>query len=106
MKRLPLILLIFVLPAAAQKQPSQADKPYTLSVDVDLVVFNVTVLDKKGRLVPGLDEKNFEIYEDGKPQEIRLFNPEDIPATVGLVIDNSGSMSKKVPDVINAATAF
>ena len=101
-------LLILVLPAAtfAQTKPAKPDEPYTLSVNVDLVLFNVTVLDKGGHLVPGLEQNNFRIYEDGKPQEIRLFNPEDIPASVGLVIDNSGSMASKIPDVIAAATAF
>src|SRR5437016_9534971 len=106
MKNLVLTLLMFALPAAAQKQPAKPEEPYTLSVNVDLVVFNVTVLDNKGHLFPGLEQPNFRIYEDGKPQEIRLFYPEDIPASVGLVIDNSGSMANKIPDVITAATAF
>ena len=69
MKNLVLTLLMFALTAAAQKQPAKPEEPYTLSVNVDLVVLNVTVLDNKGHLVPGLEQPNFRIYEDGKPQE-------------------------------------
>ena len=79
---------------------------YTLSVDVDLVVFNVTVLDNDGRPVSGLTEKDFHIYEDGREEKIKIFQPEDTPASVGLVIDNSGSMTNKRNDVVNAAREF
>ncbi len=79
---------------------------YTLSVDVDLVVFNVTVLDNDGRPVTGLTANNFRVYEDGREEKIKIFQPEDTPATVGLVIDNSGSMANKRNDVVTAALAF
>jgi Ca-activated chloride channel homolog len=79
---------------------------YTLSVDVDLAVFNVTVLDSDHRPVTGLNADNFHIYEDGHEQKIKIFQAEDTPATLGLVIDNSGSMANKRRDVINAALAF
>src|SRR6266581_8028149 len=79
---------------------------FTLSVDVDLVVFNVTVLGDDGRPVTGLTEKDFRVYEDGREEKIKIFQPEDTPATVGIVIDNSGSMANKRNDVVNAAWAF
>jgi len=79
---------------------------YTLSVDVDLAVFNVTVLDSDHRPVTGLTAENFHIYEDGREQKIKIFQAEDTPATLGLVIDNSGSMANKRRDVITAALAF
>ena len=79
---------------------------YTLSVDVDLAVFNITVLDSEGRPVTGLTEKDFHVYEDGREEKIKIFQPEDTPATVGMVIDNSGSMTNKRNDVVNAALAF
>jgi Ca-activated chloride channel homolog len=79
---------------------------FTLSVDVDLVVFNVTVLGRDGRPVTGLAEKDFHIYEDGREQAIKIFQPEDSPATVGLVIDNSASMANKRKDVVVAAEEF
>ena len=79
---------------------------FTLSVDVDLVVFNVTVLGSDGRPITGLTADNFHIYEDGREEKIKIFQPEDTPATVGLLIDNSGSMGNKRNDVVNAALAF
>ena len=79
---------------------------YTLSVDVDQVIFNLTVLDGNGRSVNGLKAESFHIYEDGQEQSINLFQPEDTAATVGLVIDNSGSMQRKRADVLAAALSF
>ena len=79
---------------------------YTLSVDVDLAVFNITVLDSNHRPVTGLTADNFRIYEDGHEQKVKIFQAEDTPATLGLVIDNSGSMANKKRDVITAALAF
>jgi VWFA-related protein len=79
---------------------------FTISVDVDVALFNLTVLDGKGKTVTGLTADNFRIYEDGRPQKIKMFQPEDSPATVGLVIDNSGSMMNKRADVVTAALAF
>src|SRR6476659_6905611 len=78
---------------------------YTLSVDVDLVVFNASVLDG-GKPVAGLTEKDFHVYEDGREEKIKIFQSENTPATVGLVIDNSGSMTNKRSDVVSAASAF
>jgi len=102
-----LFVAFISLPVFAQERPAAPiDKPYTVSVDVDLVQFNVSVLDKKGHVVSGLDQQNFRIYEDGHPQDIRVFHPEDAPATVGVVIDNSGSMVTKRAEVIKAATDF
>jgi VWFA-related protein len=57
-------------------------------------------------LVKGLSKDDFRIVEDGQPQEIQFVHPEDSPATVGLLIDNSGSMRRKRSDVIEAALAF
>jgi VWFA-related protein len=79
---------------------------FTISVDVDLAVFNLTVLGNDGRPVSGLTGDNFRVYEDGREEKIKLFQPEDTPATVGLLIDNSGSMRNKQNDVVRAATAF
>jgi Ca-activated chloride channel homolog len=79
---------------------------FTISVDVDVVVFNTTVLDKDGRAVTGLTAENFRVYEDGREQRIKFFQPEDTPSTVGIVIDNSGSMMNKRTDVVTAATSF
>jgi VWFA-related protein len=64
------------------------------------------VEDRKGVSVSGLNQNNFQVYEDGVLQPIKYFSHQDIPVTVGLVIDNSGSMTRKRSDVIAAALAF
>ena len=85
---------------------TQVSEPYRISVNVDLVVLQATVRDRKGQLVSDLREQDFEVHEDGLRQSIRLFRHEDIPVTVGLVIDHSGSMRTKIPEVIAAARTF
>ena len=71
-----------------------------------MVVLRATAQDRKNVLVSGLDKDDFQVYEDGVLQPIKYFSHEDIPVTVGLVVDNSGSMRPKRHDVIAAALAF
>lgn len=85
---------------------NRASNDYTLRVDADLVILNATVLNRNNALVSGLNKDDFQIYEDHVLQQIKDFNHEDIPVTVGLVIDNSGSMASKRADVIAAALSF
>jgi Ca-activated chloride channel homolog len=86
-------------------QPSQVG-PYAIRSNVDLVVLRASVRDHKGTPISGLTKENFQVYEDKALQQIESFSHEDIPVTVGLVIDNSGSMRPKHSDVIRAALAF
>lgn len=79
---------------------------YRISVNVGLVVLPVTVTDRKGAFVPDLRPQDFQVYETGRLQQITSFRPEDVPVTVGLVVDNSGSMGPKRPAVIAASLAF
>ena len=83
-----------------------APHDYKVTVDVNLVVFNAMVTDSKGHLVKGLSKDNFRVVESGRDQEIQFVRPEDTPATVGLVIDNSGSMRRRKSEVAEAASAF
>ena len=107
-----LAMLLFISlagDAGDQVSPSsegQGPGQYKISVSVDLVVLPATVRDREGRFVSDLREQDFEVYEDGVRQSIRLFRHEDIPVTVGLVIDHSGSTGSKLPDVIAAARSF
>jgi VWFA-related protein len=75
-------------------------------VDVALVVLHATVSDRQGGFVSDLGERDFEVYEDGVPQSIRVFSNEDVPVTVGLVVDHSTSMRPKLAEVTAAARAF
>ena len=107
---LPLLILFGLLSDAKPQSPAsidgEAQQHYRISVNVDLVVLNATVRDRKGQFASDLREQDFEVYEDGVRQSIRLFRHEDIPVTVGLVVDHSGSMPRKLTDVIAAARTF
>ena len=70
------------------------------------MVLHATVVDEKGQFVPGLTADNFRVFEDKVEQKISVFSKEDIPVTMGLVIDNSGSMREKRPQVNAAALSF
>jgi VWFA-related protein len=74
-----------------------------IQVDVNLVVLHTTVMDDRGKFVEGLGQDNFRIYEDKVEQKLSVFKREDIPVSMGLVIDNSGSMRDKRPRVNEAA---
>ena len=91
-----------------EQPPSSAADSEALRffVNIDLVLLHATVRDREGLFVSGLREQDFQVYEDGVRQRIRLFKREDTPVTVGLVIDHSGSMSPKLNDVITAARTF
>jgi Ca-activated chloride channel homolog len=84
----------------------QSQESYRISVDVDLVVLPVTVRDRHGLSVPDLRAADFEVYEDGVTQRIKLFLHEDIPVVAGLLVDHSGSMRPKLADVTTGARAF
>jgi len=106
---LPIPLLIALLGAEPQAPPSiegQDQGPFRVSVNVDLVELHATVRDRKSLFVSDLRQQDFQVYEDGVRQSIRLFRHEDIPVTVGLVVDHSGSMRQKLADVIAAARTF
>jgi VWFA-related protein len=100
---LALQVILFAGPGAASPQDPPAHR---ISVNVDLVVLQASVSDRKGRIASDLREQDFEVYEDGVRQSIRLFRHEDTPVTVGLVVDHSGSMRPKLSDVITAAGTF
>ena len=78
----------------------------TLKVDVPVVLVNTTVSDSKGRLVAGLERQNFRVFEDDVEQKVEYFSLEDMPLSVGLVFDTTGSMAEKLSAARDAATAF
>lgn len=105
------VILLFVLLCIVQRAqvwPSQShlQNQDSIRISVELVVLHATVLNDDHLPVAGLDKAAFQIYENGVRQEIESFSHEDIPVTVGLVIDNSGSMRPKRTEVIAAALAF
>src|SRR5215475_2135350 len=112
-----LIALLF-LPTLASAQDNQLSQPQaqpappggqqggSIKVDVSLVVLHTTVLDDRGKFVDGLKEENFRVFEDKAEQKLSVFKREDVPVSMGLVIDNSGSMRDKRPRVNEAAVTL
>src|ERR1700730_8393862 len=87
--------------------PGQLIKPgQSVHVDVDLALVNVTVTDPYDRLVTGLEPDNFRIFENSVEQEIQYFSSEDIPISIGVIFDLSGSMANKVDKAREAASQF
>jgi Ca-activated chloride channel homolog len=76
---------------------------YTLRENVNEVLLNCTVLDEKGRLVTDLKRNDFRLWEDGVPQKIEAFQHQDLPVSMGILVDNSGSMRDKRAAVKEAA---
>jgi Ca-activated chloride channel family protein len=74
--------------------------------DVDLALINVTVTDPYNRLVTGLEQDNFRVFEDNIEQEVVTFSAEDVPISIGVIFDFSGSMANKVGKAREAAVQF
>jgi Ca-activated chloride channel homolog len=94
--------------SAATGVQTQQPKPglpgaYTLHLDAEEVILNCTVVDNKGELVNDLTRNNFKVFEDKTPQTVISLQHQDTPVSIGLVIDNSGSMSSKRAAVASAA---
>ena len=93
-------------PQAQQPPSQQKDQPFRITRDVNLVVLLASVVDSRNRFVPDLRQDNFHVYEDKVEQKLAVFRREDIPVTLGLVVDNSGSMRDKRERVNSAAITF
>ena len=100
-----LALIAPVFPAAQDhiEHPATSDQPAIFKAETRLVVLHASVADKNGKLLTNLPEKAFKVYENGTEQTIKDFRREDVPISLGLVIDNSGSMRDKRAKVERAA---
>jgi len=78
----------------------------TLHLSVEMALLNVTVTDPYNRLVTGLEPDNFRVFEDNVEQEVLTFSSEDVPISIGVIFDYSGSMSNKVGKAREAALQF
>lgn len=95
---LPILLL-------GQTSPTRPT-PTNLRVQSDLVLINALVTDSHGRPVVGLDASRFRLFEDGREQIVKSCSSEDVPVSVGLVLDTSGSMGDKIELLKKAAIQF
>lgn len=96
--------ILYAAISAAQTPP--ADSGYTLHADSTLVVIPVTVTDAQNHFVLNIDANRFSVFEDGVRQRISQFADEDAPLSVGLLVDVSGSMGRKLDISKSAVTEF
>jgi len=100
------VLLTLVLATVLLSYAGQRSSTRTINVDVDLVLVNATVTMPDGRFVTNLDQKNFQLWEDKVEQKIEYFSTEDLPLSVGIIFDASGSMSPYLGMARSAAVTF
>ena len=96
---------VSIVPRLVVAEP-QGDQTFTIRSEVRLVVLNVSVRDRAGGFVSGLSKNNFSVFENGVSQPITVFGREDLPVTVGILVDESQSMRSKRADVLSAARAL
>jgi len=91
--------------AQAENQDDQNVPTFKANVNVVNLFFNVK--DKHGALIPNLTKEDFQVLEDGKPQTVKYFNANtDLPLTLGILIDTSGSQSRVLPMEQEIGAAF
>jgi len=101
---LPLSRVALAFAGAATLAFGQEDPVFR--ADTRLVLLHASVIDRNGRLVTNLERRAFKVFENGVPQELRVFRREDIPVSMALVVDNSGSMRDKRQKVEAASVAL
>jgi Ca-activated chloride channel family protein len=94
------------LPQSGEEQDERDQSRYQFKVAVQAVNLSVTVTDKNGRFVPGLEAEDFEVIEDNVLQELSFFTAEVTPVTVLLLLDASTSIRPSVEGVKEAAINF
>jgi VWFA-related protein len=104
--RRQLLQALLAAPACLAWRAKNSQQPFTITSTVERVLLDVSVKDRKGGYVSGLRQDNFRVLENGRPQPIIHFSDADTPVTVGLIVDDSGSMGPKRPAVVTAGLAF
>ena len=103
---------VHVVPRVAVESPTREidasldahTKP--IKKEVDLVLVPVTITDPMDRLVIGLEQDNFQVFDGKQPQEIKHFSSEDTPVSLGVIFDMSGSMKSKIEQAREAVGEF
>ncbi len=105
--RTVLVIALLAAAAFAQTSPREGDSVSTYAVDVKLVNLFVTVTDSTGAPVPSLTKNDFQIFEDGVPQDLRVFDREsELPLSIVLAVDTSLSTRKDLRLELESARAF
>src|SRR5580704_6491784 len=103
MRWLLAVPIIGILGAASFICAQSKEDDFTIRNEVRLVLLDVSVQNHDGNFVPGLSKKDFTVLENGQPQTISVFDNEDAPVTMGILVDESGSMIPKRRQVLAAA---
>jgi Ca-activated chloride channel homolog len=101
-------------PARAQVAPAGPENPAPQKIqkgqpirsETEMTLVGASVTDPLGRLVTGLERENFRVFEDGVEQEVVQFSSEDVPVSIGVIFDMSGSMTDKIDKSRQAAVQF
>jgi Ca-activated chloride channel homolog len=93
-------------PTTPDATGQKIQKGKVLKTETDMTLVDVTVTDPYGRLVTGLEQNNFRVFEDGVEQEVVRFSSEDVPISIGVIFDMSGSMADKIDKSRLAAVQF
>jgi Ca-activated chloride channel family protein len=101
-----LLLSICFLLSAAVAQAGDTNHAPTFAVDAPVVLVPTTVMDRKGAIVSGLPPDAFQVTQDNVPQKITSFGEQDVPVSVGIVFDTSGSMRSVLPQAKSVIKAF
>ncbi|MEW6730877.1 MAG: VWA domain-containing protein [Acidobacteriota bacterium] len=88
-------------PKQQPKDDRQGDD--TIRIDANLVLLDVTVLDKSNKFIKGIEQNKFQVFEDQVNQSISFFSQEQVPISYGIIVDTSGSMRRRLATVIKAA---
>jgi VWFA-related protein len=95
-----------IIPPPPPPPTTPQDQAHHIKMQTDMVVLHATVIDAKGNFISDLQRDNFRVFEDKVEQKISVFQHADVPVTMGLVVDNSGSMREKRAQVNAAALTF
>src|SRR5579871_3820957 len=87
--------VVFAQPARPPAAQQSQDEDPVFRSDTRLVILPISVSDKNGKLITDIPQKAFKVYENGAEQPIKIFRREDVPISLGIIIDNSGSMREK-----------
>jgi VWFA-related protein len=100
------LLGVVIVATLLSAQVGEGERDYRIRTTSELVLLDVAVENSRGVRIPDLTKENFRIFEDKKPQSIGSFQAGDVPVTIGLVVDQSGSMRPRRDDVLSAARMF
>ena len=100
-----LVFVVSLLTSGFSLRGSAQERP-TFRSNAELVVLHVSVRDRGGRYITGLTKDAFTVIDDAKPQTLEMFSADEVPATVGFLIDNSNSMRPNRERVVASAVAF